>query len=168
MTGFMVSALNHALNHVQAQNRKTYSLPNGDLPIHQQADSSVGCTQECMESVIEYQYGDVVNLDKSSGADFRELSTSTTLKSYNLDVKRNVRNVYKVGGNMLKGNPSVITYDNNGVQHTVAINKITVTRIQGSSPQINIQVMNPLYSTYQTLPISSFNNGVIRTVYFNR
>ncbi|MDR0575026.1 MAG: hypothetical protein LBG96_13560, partial [Tannerella sp.] len=51
-----------------------YSLPNGNLPIHQQANPEVGCTQETLESIAEYK-GQSINIaDKSQGADFAQLA----------------------------------------------------------------------------------------------
>jgi hypothetical protein len=161
-----------------SQQTRTYSLPatasspDGNLPIHQQADPTVGCTQEVLESMVEYQTGQVLNLDKSNGADFAQLAGSDAVKSLNLNVSNTHNNAHIVGTKMLNGNPSAITYDNGGVQHTVGINKITITQTTSArgviSFQTTIQVMNPLNSTYQTLPMSSFNNGIIRTVNFNR
>ena len=177
VTGLVVSGLNHAGHIIRTwQETRTYSLPatasspDGNLPIHQQADPAVGCTQEVLESIVEYKTGQVLNLDKSSGADFVELAGSDAVRSLNLNVSRAYNNAHIIGTNMLNGNPSAITYDNGGVQHTVGINKITITQTTSArgviSFQTTIQVMNPLNSTYQTLPMSSFNNGVIRTVKF--
>lgn len=176
-TGLAVSGLNHGLHKMRTwQQTRTYSLPatasspDGNLPIHQQADPAVGCTQEVLESIVEYKTGQILNLDKSAGADFVQLAESDALKSLNLSVSRAYNNAQIIGSNMVKGNPSVITYNNGGVQHTVAINKITITQTSNAqgviSLQTTIQVMNPLNSTYQTLPMSSFNSGVIRTVKF--
>lgn len=178
-TGLTVSLLNHVNHRPKAtQQTRTYGLPatesspDGNLPIHRQADPEVGCTQEVLESIIEYKYGTVLNLDKSSGADFLQLSRTDAVRSLNLNVSNTHNNAHIVGNKMLNGNPSVITYDNGGVMHTVGINKITITQTTSArgviSYQTSIQVMNPLNSTYQTLPISSFNNGIIRTVNFNR
>jgi hypothetical protein len=177
VTGLVVSGLNHGLHKMRtSQQTRTYSLPatasspDGNLPIHQQADPTVGCTQEVLESIVEYKTGQILNLDKSAGADFVQLAGSDAVKSLNLSVSRAYNSAHIIGTNMVNGNPSVITYDNGGVQHTVAINKITITQTTNArgviSFQTTIQVMNPLNSTYQTLPMSSFNNGVIRTVKF--
>jgi hypothetical protein len=175
--GLAISGLNHAGHRIRAsQQTRTYSLPatasspDGNLPIHQQSDPEVGCTQEVMESIVEYKTGQVLNLDKSNGADFVQLAGTDTVKSLNLSVSRAYNNAHIIRTNMANGNPSVITYDNNGVQHTVGINKITITQTTNArgviSLQTTIQVMNPQYNTYQTLPMSSFNSGVIRTVKF--
>ena len=120
---------------------------------------------------IGNKFGTILELNKSNGADFVELSRTDAVSSFNIDVSRSYNNANTVGNQMLNGNPSVITYDNGGVMHTVGINKVTITQTTNSrgviSLQTTIQVMNPLNSTYQNLPLSSFNNGVIRTVYFN-
>ncbi len=146
----------------------TVNSPNGDLPIHQQANPEVGCTQETFESIAEYG-GENLNLDKNTGADFRELALS---EGYS--VKTNNDNyVHSIGREMLRGNPSAITYDNGGIYHTVGINKITVsrtTKLFGNGYRFKniIQVMDPLYSTYQRLSYSSFKlmSNPIRTIYF--
>jgi RHS repeat-associated protein len=145
---------------------ETKSSPEGNLPIHMQDDPTVGCTQEVMESLVEYRFGTELRLDKSAGADFRLLGGEL-----GYDVKRNYNDVHRVGKEMLKGNPSAITYDNGGTMHTVGINKISVfQRVKlfggGYRYKSNIQVMNPLYKTYRSLPYSSFRNGVVRTIYF--
>ncbi|NJK98741.1 MAG: hypothetical protein HC905_30905 [Bacteroidales bacterium] len=143
-----------------------YQLPKGNLPIHQQSDPTVGCTQEVMESFVDYNYGIELNLDKSAGADFRVLSNDLGFEAF-----RNYNDVHRVGSQMLKGNPSAITYDNGGVFHTVGINRIQVmrtTRLFGSGYRYKnvIDVMNPLFDSFQTLSNSSFKTGVIRTLYF--
>ncbi|MDR7209615.1 FG-GAP-like repeat-containing protein [Flavobacterium piscis] len=152
----------------------TTSSPDGNLPIHQQLNREVGCTQEVMESIIEYKYGTVLNLDKSSGADFRELSKTDALSSFNLDVSEVRNNAFRIGAEMRDGNPSAITYDDNGTMHTVGINTITVTARLNSQGEIvryqtSIQVMNPQNSTYQPLSMSDFNasSTTIRTIKFN-
>jgi len=144
----------------------TYSLPDGDLPIHEQADKTVGCTQEVCESINEYNGGEDLNLNKDAGADFR-----VTGEGLGWDVSRSHPNPHIVGREMLNGNPSAVTYDNNGTQHTVGINKISYQKRSklfggGDRHRTKIQVMNPLYSKYKTLPIRNFNNGIIRTVTF--
>ena len=143
-----------SLQHRDASflNPTTASSPDGNLPIHQQENRKVGCTQETMESFVEYKGGNL-NLNKSAGADFRQLG-----EDLRYNVKRNYNNVYKVGGEILKGNPSAITYDSGGVQHTVGINKISVmrtTKLFGNGYRYKniIQVMNPLHSTYQRYQI---------------
>lgn len=179
VTGLVVSGLNHVAHKINTiQETKSYNLPatasspDGNLPIHQQVDPEVGCTQEVMESIIEYKTGQVLNLDKSAGADFMQLSKTDVLSSFNLNVTNSTNNIRTIGTNMESGNPSVITYKNGDVMHTVGINKITVTQTTNTrgviSYQTTIQVMNPLNSTYQTLPLSAFNNGHIRTVNFNK
>jgi hypothetical protein len=150
--GGTVSALNHVGHRIRtSQETRTYSLPgttsapDGNLPIHQQQDPEVGCTQEVMESIIEYKTGQVLNLDKSAGADFMQLSKTDALKSLNLNVSNSHNDAFIIGTEMLKGNPSAITYDNNGTFHTVAVNKITITHSINSrgvgSMTYTIQVM---------------------------
>jgi hypothetical protein len=161
-----------------SQQTRTYSLPatasspDGNLPIHQQINPEVGCTQEVLESIVEYKYGTVLNLDKSAGADFVQLSRTDAVSNLNIDVTRSPNNAHIVGTNMLNGDPWAITYDNGGVIHTVGINKIIITQTTSArgviSYQTSVQVMNPLNNTCQTLPMSSFNSGFIRTVNFNR
>ena len=99
------------------------------------------------------------------GADFRELA-----ERYGYEVSRNYNNVHRVGNQMLKGNPSAITYNNGGVYHTVGINRIQVmrtTRLFGGGFRYKniINVMNPLFDgSYPKLSNSHFNSGVIRTL----
>jgi len=98
------------------------------------------------------------------GADYRELA-----ESWGYGVKRNYNDAFSVGRDMLKGNPSAITYNNGGIQHTVGINRIQVMRIpklfgNGYRYKSIIEVMNPLFNTYQRLSNSDFNNGIIRTI----
>lgn len=178
VTGLLVSGLNHRAHKAQSTVRtKVYKLPatefspDGNLPIHQQVNPEIGCTQEVMEAVVEYKFGIILELDKSNGADFMQLSRSDAVSMLDIKVTDTANNAHIVGNKMLNGNPSAITYDNGGVMHTVGINKITITQTTNSrgiiSFQTIIEVMNPLNSSYQTLPLSSFNNGFIRTVNFN-
>ncbi|NPA36423.1 MAG: hypothetical protein GXO47_06205 [Chlorobi bacterium] len=143
----------------------TWSSPDGNLPIHMQADETVGCTQKTLESMAEYKMQDI-KIPIDGGADFRELA-----ESLGYDVNRNYNNVHSVGRQMLKGNPSAITYNNRGVQHTVGINRIQVlrtTRIFGNGYRYKyfIKVMDPLKQYYSKLSYSIFKSGIIRTLGF--
>ncbi len=142
----------------------TWSSPDGDLPIHNQTDPSVGCTQKTLESMADYRMQDF-DIPIDGSADFRELA-----ESWGYEVNRNYNNVHRIGSQILKGNLSAITYNNGGVQHTVGINRIQVmrtTRLFGNGFRYKniITVMNPLVKdSYYRLSNSLFNSGVIRTL----
>jgi len=151
-----------------------YSLPNGNLPIHQQELKTVGCTQETLESIAEYK-GQPINIaDKSQGADFaklvNDLRTNNEISFSTRTVMPGTPNSeHLVGAQLNIGNPSAITYNNRGTMHTVGLNRIQmqqVPRVLGSGFRTRtlIQVMDPLYSTYQNLSTSLFRSGYIRVV----
>ena len=141
----------------------TWSSLRGDLPIHNQADPTVGCTQKTFESMTHYRMQNF-EIPIENGTDFRQLA-----ESWGYEVKRAHNNVHSIGRQMLKGNPSAITYNNEGVQHTVGINRIKVmrtTRLFGNGYRYKniIEVMDPLKSNYMRLSNSSFESGIIRTL----
>ena len=104
-----------------------YELPNGDLPIHQQADKHVGCTQETLESIAEYKGRsiDPNQLDKTVGADFAQLAKEQGFKTYTiLPNTPNCEGI--VGAQLTIGNPSAITYN----QHTVGVSSIKIQQVE--------------------------------------
>jgi hypothetical protein len=145
-----------------------YSLPNGNLPIHQQAFDDVGCTQEVVESFNEYFGGQPLSLDKSQGADFTELVNQLRDNNEIRFSSTRVRpDVNAVGRELTKGHPSAITYNNSGTMHTVGLNRIQIQQVprvlgSGFRTRILIQVMNPLHSTYQNLAPSLFRSSFVR------
>ncbi|MEA4975895.1 MAG: RHS repeat-associated core domain-containing protein [Paludibacter sp.] len=145
-----------------------YSLPNGNLPIHEQSDMTVGCTQETLESIAEYK-GQTINVaDKSQGADFAQLANEYGFNTKTI-MPGTTNSEQIVGAQLHIGNPSAITYNNSGTMHTVGVNRIQmqqVPRIFGSGvrTRIIIQVMDPLRNTYQNLSTFLFRSGYIRVV----
>ena len=145
-----------------------YSLPNGNLPIHQQANPEVGCTQETLESIAEYK-GQPINIaDKSQGADFAQLANEYGFNTKTI-MPGTTSSEHLAGTQLNLGNPSAITYNNGGTMHTVGLNRIQVQQVprvlgSGFRTRILIQVMNPLRSTYQNLSTSLFRSGYIRVV----
>ena len=146
-----------------------YSLPNGNLPIHQQANPEVGCTQETLESIAEYK-GQPVNIaDKSQGADFAKLANEYGFNTKTV-MPGTANSEHLVGAQLNLGNPSAITYNiNSPTPHTVGLNRIQIQQVprvlgSGFRTRILVQVMDPLRSTYQNLSPSLFRNGVIRVV----
>ena len=145
-----------------------YSLPHGDLPIHQQTNPEVGCTQETLESISDYLGNPVSVADKSQGADFAQLAKEYGFKTTTI-MPQTINSEHIVGAQMTLGNPAAITYNNGGVMHTVGLNRIKIQQIHrllssGVRTRINIQVMDPLHKTLQRLPYRLFNNGYIRIV----
>jgi hypothetical protein len=146
-----------------------YSLPNGNLPIHQQTNSEIGCTQETLESIAEYK-GQSINIaNKNQGTDFAQLA-----QEYGFETKTIMpgteNSEHLVGAQLRIGNPSAITYNNSGTMHTVGINRIQIQQVpriigSGFRTRILIQVMDPLHSTYQRLSTSLFRSGYIRVVF---
>jgi hypothetical protein len=150
------------------QTMADYSLPNRNLPIHQQTNPDVGCTQETLESISEYLERPVNVANMSQGEDFAQLA-----KQYGFNTKTimpgTTNSEQLVGAQLRIGNPSAITYNNSGTMHTVGINRIQIQQIartigSGFRTRTIIQVMNPLYSTYQNLSLSLFRSGYIRVV----
>jgi hypothetical protein len=145
---------------------RTWTSPSGDLPIHNQPDQTVGCTQNTLESFSDYRMQNF-EIPDDGGADLKQLA-----HDWGYEMKENYNNVHRVGSEMLKGNPSGITYNNGGVQHTVGINRIQVmstTKLFGNGYRYKniINVMDPLVKNYYPrLSNSIFNSGVIRTLGF--
>ena len=141
-----------------------YSLPNGNLPLKRQPLDDVGCTQTTLESIGDY-LGEPVNItDYSQGTDFAQLA-----KEQGFNVRTVANNEHYVGSRLSLGRPSAITYNNSGTMHTVGINRIQMQQVartigSGFRTRTIIQVMNPLFNTYQTLSPSLFRSGVIRMI----
>ena len=143
-----------------------YSLPHGDLPIHQQTNPEVGCTQETLESISDYLGNPVSVADKSQGADFAQLAKEYGFKTKTI-MPRTINSEHIVGAQMTLDKPVAITYNNGGVMHTVGLNRIKIQQIprllsSGVRTRINIQVMDSLHKTLQRLSYWLFNNGYIR------
>ncbi len=145
-----------------------YSLPKGNLPIHQQTNPEVGCTQEVLESIAEYKEQPINVVDKSQGADFNKLAKEYGFKTKTV-MPGETNSEHIVGAQLKIGNPSAITYNNGGTMHTVGVNRIQIQQIprilgSGFRTRMFIQVMDPLHNTYQNLASSLFKNGYIRIV----
>lgn len=145
-----------------------YSLPNGNLPIHQQANPEVGCTQETLESISDYLERPVNVANMNQGEDFAQLANQYGFNTKTV-MPGTANSEHIVGAQLNIGNPSAITYSNGGTMHTVGLNRIQmqqVPRVLGSGfrTRILIQVMDPLHSTYQNLSTSLFRSGYIRVV----
>jgi len=140
-----------------------YSLPNGDLPILQQAVDDVGCTQAVIRSINEYFGGQPIadkDLAVDRGADFREMVTELHKNNkIKFSAHEFYRNIYLVGRELAKGHPSAVTYH----QHTVGINRVVILINRDSNKQKPvIHVMDPLYSDYQILSEVDFYDGTVR------
>jgi len=143
-------------------------LPHGDLPITQQLDKTVGCTQAVIRSINEYFGGQPIKLNEKVGADFRELVTELHKENkIKFSAKEFYNNFYRVGAELKKGHPAAITYQNGEVPHTVGINRIQIQQKATSKgtkfkTRAIIQVMDPQYSRYQILSEWDFNRGTVR------
>ncbi len=150
------------------ETKTDYSLPRGNLPIHEQADKTVGCTQETLESIAEYKRQPINITDKSKGADFAQLAKEHGFNTKTV-MPRTPHSEHVVGAQLRIGNPSAITYNNGGTMHTVGINRIQIQQVprvlgSGYRMRVLVQVMDPLHSAYQNLSNSLFRSGYIRVV----
>ena len=139
-----------------------YSLPNGNLPLKRQPFDEFGCTQTTVESIAEY-LGCPIELgldDYMYGADVAQFANS-----HGFNTRTVANNEHFIGSRLTLGRPSAITYP--PVPHTVGINSIQIQQVprvigSGFRTRTIIQVMDPLYSKYQNLPLSIFRKGLIR------
>jgi hypothetical protein len=150
------------------QTATDYSLPNGNLPIHQQPNPEVGCTQETLESISDYLGKPVTVANMSQGEDFAQLANQYGFKTKTV-MPATANSEHLVGAQLKIGNPSAITYNNGGTMHTVGLNRIQIQQVprvlgSGFRTRILIQVLDPLHSTYQNLSTSLFRGGYIRVV----
>ena len=154
-----------------------YSLPNGDLKPHSQRGDREGCAQATLDSIAEYLGKKVVTAYYNIGYDFTDLAKENGIVAYDLAKKsvgdKKINIPLEVGNYLRMGFPAALTYNNDGIQHIVGVNKIEkerkmVTDKQGVvSEKIRwrVEVMNPVGDGIMDyIPISALENGLVSIV----
>ena len=142
-----------------------YRLPNGNLPLHHQTNSEVGCTQETLESFAEYYDKPIEITNKTIGMDLAE-----SAKNNGFTAQRISPSEFSVGKELSQNHCVGITYNNFGTEHTVGINEIKIQRCIRFSGNYKtrsiIKVMDPLLKNrYGTITAKQLHNSVVRVVF---
>ena len=154
-----------------------YHLPKGDLRPHSQRGNEAGCAQATLDSIAEYLGKAIKTAKYYEGYDFTMLAKLNDIYADDLDKmlvgkrKINVPNI--VGSYLNRGFPAALTYNNDGIQHIVGINRIQKERkeiidkkgVVSEKFRWRVQIMNPLNEgSLEFISISLFEAGLVSIV----
>ena len=154
-----------------------YHLPKGDLKPHSQRGNEAGCAQATLDSIAEYLGKAIKTAKFYEGYDFTMLAKLNDIYADDLDKmlvgkrKINIPNI--VGSYLNRGFPAALTYNNDGIQHIVGINRILKERkevidkkgVVSEKFRWRVQIMNPLNDgSLEFLSISLFETGLVSIV----
>jgi len=154
-----------------------YHLPNGDLVPHSQRGNDAGCAQATLDSIAEYLGKKVKTEYYDKGYDFSDLAELNDIVAYDLKKqtvgKRQINNPQIVGNYLRRGFPVALTYNNDGIQHIVGVNRIVKERkvitgkngVETEKNRWRVQVMNPVDGgSLVYIPISALESGLVSIV----